>query len=266
MKKLLLAIVMLGVTTTVLVAQSAIRFNLGYALPLNRELIGEQVSLNATTAKVKAQYGSYGRGFPFQVGFSRTLKDSPIGFDFEAGYVVGKKYKSTIKFSDAGYLAPYTTQRSYARAFQFALSLTLTEKVGKFSLYSRMGPLLSLTKMQLNRIDFDGVSTNQFGYEAKGGPTLGFKGALGIIFNPKDDVQFFTEMNFTSLSCAPKEGTINELSVNGANILPDLTASERKISFKENYKQNYSGSPIVATRNRYSMGSVAFQIGFRFIL
>ena len=263
MKRILFVAALVVNGTIALMAQSSIRINVGYALPLGRQMIGEaRNETSASSGSVKAVYASYGSGFPFQVGYSRNFKNSSLGFDIEAGYIFGKKQKFTSHYEDGS----SATQRSYARAFQIAPSLTFTEKVGKVALYSRVGPVVSFTKMHFHITGFDGTWTTLIGYEANGGFDIGFKGALGVTINPEEKVQFFSELNFTALSCAPKEGKLDELNIGGANVLPDLSAEERKISFEEDYQYSDSDASIVDTRSKYAMSSLAIQVGIRFVL
>lgn len=266
-----LCIVALVLSAVPAFAQLYLRGNVGYNLPANSQVVGTNYKETYDNdegeyeASEEAVYGSYGSGLSFHLGFGAALNGT-IGYDVEFGYLMGKKYSVSDRYSDDFYTEAQDNEVK-SSSFQIAPSLTLTAGTGNIQPYTRIGPVLAFTKLKYEDTQFDSYNDLKEvrEYELTGGMSIGFKGVLGVTFNADQKVQFFSEVNFVSMSYAPKDGEITAYTVNGDDALSSIPKSDRKIEFKD--KIDYDDDDDnVALRERYTMGSIGIQVGVRYLL
>lgn len=267
MKKQLFTILALVCLISPAFSQFYIRGNVGYNLPANSQQIGSEdtYSYNGTAEvdKTKGIYGSFGSGVSAHLAVGGTISGN-LGYDVEFGYLLGKKYtgKSTYEyFGDVD--RDKTTM--YSRSFQFAPSLSFTAGTGSIQPYTRIGPVLAITKLtgENNSFDTYNNSTETMEIELTGGLSVGFKGALGVTFNADKNLQFFAEASFISLSYAPKEREITKATYNGTDVLESIPEEFRKVKLKDNVDRNQDSQEL---KDKYSMGSIGLQVGVKFSL
>lgn len=212
----------------------------------------------------EAVYGSFGSGLTFNVGFGASLNGA-LGYDVELGYLIGKKYSSGQRYEDDFYLETYDSEVG-SSSFQIAPSITFTAGTGSIQPYTRIGPVIGFTKLKYEDSEYDSYNDYRevMEYEYTGGMSVGFKGVLGVNFNADQKVQFFAEVNFLSMSYAPKDGKITAYSVNGEDALDSIPSEDRKIEFKDEITSDDDGN--VALRRKYPMGSIGLQVGIKYVL
>jgi hypothetical protein len=270
MKQIITITTLFTFFTVASLAQSSIRVGLSYAMPMNSELIGEEKDeiydedSGTGSHKVNAVYGSLGAGLGFHAAFSKSIKNGPLGLDLDLGYVVGKEYKVTSNFSSDTYEAT-ETMKTKAKSFQITPSLTFAHALGKQQLYTRIGPVFSFTSIEFNESFTEDGDLYEIQHKDKGGIGVGFRGVIGFCFNADSKIQFFSELSFTSLSYAPKEGEFTKYKINGVDIL-DTLGEDLKISYKKSYSYTDGQGENMATQPKYSLGSISLQAGVRFAL
>ncbi len=245
--------------------QLYIRANVGYNLPMNAQVIGENVNEAynpdfGSDGSSEVVYGSYGSGLALNVAIGGNLKGN-LGYDVEVGYVLGKKYTTTYNYTNDwyDYHEEYKTTR-YARSFQFAPTLSFTAGTGSIQPYTRVGPVIAITKLTE---ETEASETGQYKMvtESTGGLSVGFKGALGVTFNADSKIQFFIETNLTSLAYAPTKGEITQYTINGNDALESLSDEQRKFKYKDEIKNDdYSSQEKVKS----ALGSFGVQAGIKF--
>ncbi len=269
MKKIL-CIIVLVLSTVSAFAQLYVRGNIGYNLPANSERIGidSKEHYNNETDEYeesyKSVYGSFGSGISVQLGLGGSINEV-LGYDVEVGYLAGKKNSFSETYSDEDYMEKSTTEIS-SGSFQLAPSLTFTSGTGKLRPYTRIGPVIALTKLknENTQIDtFDDIK-QVYEFELTGGMSVGFKGVLGLTFNSDKKLQFFSEISFISMSYAPKEGEITAYTANGENVLSSIPKEQRKVKFKDKIDSDDEGN--FDLRDKYSMGSIGIQAGIKYVL
>lgn len=269
MKKILCLAVLILSTGSVF-SQLYLRGNIGYNLSANSERIGvdsKETYDNQSgeySESVETVYGSFGSGLSFHLGFGGALKGA-LGYDVELGYLVGKKHSYSEVYSDDNYMESYETEMS-STSFQIAPSLTFTAGTGSLQPYTRIGPVIALTKLKNEFVETDTYNNTKEVYELEltGGMSLGFKGVLGLNFNADKKVQFFGEVSFVSMSYAPKEGEITAYTVNGENALSSIPKEDRKVKFKDKIDSDDDGN--LELRDKFSMGSIGIQVGVKYVL
>lgn len=129
-----------------------------------------------------------------------------------------------------------------------------------------MGPVIGITKLKAEESNFDTYSgiDESLEYEYTGGINLGFKGVLGVTFNADKKFQFFGEASFISMSAAPKEQELTAFTSDGEDVLDTVPKEQRTVEFKDKIDSNDTGN--VALRQKFSMGSIGFQVGVKYLL
>jgi hypothetical protein len=271
MKKILTLILLTGIGINAF-SQLHIRANIGYNLPMNSQVIGVNTegtySQSGYDGSQENVYGSYGSGFSFHAAVGGSINGA-FGFDIEAGYLLGKEYSSKYFFYDGE--VNYTTTRvseSHSRSLQFSPSFTMTAGSENIQPYVRMGPVLTFTKLNYTSSEVeedDGTvmfETEEKG-TIKGDVSIGLKGVVGVIFNGTKKIQFFSELNFVSMSFSPKEGEITSYTVDGEDALDTLEPEDRNKKYEDTVDYNDEG---VELKKKLSMGSFGIQAGVRFML
>jgi hypothetical protein len=268
MKKIL-CVAMLLTSISTAFAQLYVRGNIGYNLPANGQAMGSDSRqvYNSQTGVTKRSdevvNGSYGSGLSFHAGVGASINGT-LGYDVELGYLVGKKYSTQYYYSTGSYVDQSENETS-SSSFQIAPSLTFTAGAGSFQPYTRVGPVIAISKLKSEESasnTYTGINETQE-YEYTGGVSLGFKGVLGVLLNTDKKLQFFGELSFVSMSYAPKERELTAYTVNGDDALSSVPKEQRTIDLKDKITQDDTNSEL---REKYSLGSLGVQVGARFML
>jgi hypothetical protein len=267
---------------------SYVRLNVGYGMPMGSQFMGTNASYSYNgntgddTYTEKGVYGSYGSGISINAGYGMTLKGI-IGFDVEVGYLMGKEYDG-ISYKDTYTETNYRETETFKQTrktsgFSIAPAITLTAQDGKFLPYTRFGPVIGMYKMTSKwsadyyENDFGDVYSEnylKFEEEYTGGISVGFKGSVGVIFNPASKFQIFSEVNFVSMSFTPKKGEITKVISQGQDVTSDIPAEYKKFDFKDklNSEPESEGPIQIGDRisEKHAMGSLSLQVGVRFKL
>lgn len=268
MKRILCIAALVAVTSSVF-AQLHLRANIGYNLPANGQAMGSDYSQvyntqNGTTkTSEETVNGSFGSGLSFHVGVGASL-NGVLGYDVELGYLIGKKYSTKHLYNSGSYIDKAETEMS-SSSFQIAPSLTFTAGTGSVQPYTRVGPVISITKFKSEESEsnnYTGINETHE-YEYTGGIGIGFKGVLGVLLNTDKKLQFFGELSFVSMSASPKERELTTYTVNGDDALSSVPKAQRTIELKDKVNQDDTNTEL---RQKYSMGSLGLQVGVRYML
>lgn len=269
MKKIIVCACCLAMLHPV-IGQVYIRASVGYNLPLGSQLMGteeiyKENQNEAYSATFRGVYGSYGSGFSANIAFGGTFKDGMLGYDAAFGYLTGKEY-SVKSLSDYSQYTYSSEIKSKATSLQFAPALTFAVGAGKFQPFSRFGPVIALTKMEESRTDistYEALSSTVWKYEFTDGISIGLRGTVGVNYNLSDNLKLFTEINFLSMSYAPKTLTLKDYVVNGESQIENIPKEDRVFELdKEASLGGEEGRPPL--RTPLTMGSWGFQVGIQF--
>ncbi len=269
MKKLITLTLFMFLTSATF-AQFYIRGNVGYNFVAGAQRIGTdeiEQNDNGYSRTEKGVYGSYGSGISIQAAVGGSISGA-LGYDVAFGYLVGKKYSEMYSYTTNGTLQSSNENEAYSRSFQFAPSLSFTAGTGHVQPYTRFGPVVAVTSMNVKTTDYN----IYYGYEIvdeykmKANLSIGFTCALGVSYELSDKLHLFSEANFISLTYAPKERELTGYTVDGEDRMDDVEPSMRKVKYKD--KITYTGedwSPI-QPREKFTMGSIGIQVGVKFVL
>jgi len=262
MKSFFLAGIFTLCTGALFAQHGYVRINTGYAAPLGAQKFGENHSYGAssTTEVYTGVYGTLGSGFSVQAAYGR--RKNIFGWDLEVAYQAGEK--NEVHESGPGY--PEGTARLFANGVSVTPAFTITVDEGKVQPYMRVGPTLGFYKVHYEENYLLGTSRVESNYaeEYYGNAALGVKGSLGLVFNTGKMIQFFTEIQFASMSYAPSKGKIVSYDIDGENMMDFLTDEEKSFRFEEGITL-YGGEPENYNRvkNPLPFGSIGIQAGIR---
>ncbi|HEY9048737.1 MAG TPA: hypothetical protein VIN08_22690 [Ohtaekwangia sp.] len=271
MKKIILSLFLL-LMAAVASAQFYVRANVGYNIPVNNDLIGQNYSYANADAgyveKFKSVYGSYGAGTSIRAAVGGSLSNGIFGYDVEVGYLFGKQYTYTNSYQYSESEGSVKTTRS-AKSFQISPSFTFTTGDGKFQPFARVGPVLAVSSIQQKQNTDSDYGTQKYSevlqYKYSGGISVGFKGAIGVSYSIAPKMQLYAEVDFVSLSYSPSKRKTTKYDVNGQDSLGNIPDDQKEIDLKKEFETvSEEGEPPM--RESYSMGSAGLQFGVKFTL
>ncbi|HEY1030313.1 MAG TPA: hypothetical protein VGD89_00955 [Flavipsychrobacter sp.] len=262
MKKSLLLLTALSAFSSVSHAQKMyVKIGLGHNIPVS----GSAYSLYDNPINGKTTYNSITGAIT-----DYELKKSGISSGMQAiagagimfSKYVGIELNATIGFlqkkNESLYAYPYdgayVSERntSYAKApLMLNPSLVLRTPGEKANMYARAGFVLPV--MARIKDEYTGtVSDGGMSYTYEGENiyktyfSLGFSGAMGISVKASKKMNVWAEANLTSLSVFVKEREVTAYYVAGVDVLPRLSANEKKVSYSKKYEN-------VNTRMSYTL-------------
>jgi hypothetical protein len=245
-------------------AQMYVRVNLGYNVPMNSGLLNIDTDYNGSNGQytLTGVYGSYGSGFSAHAAFGGGFGSGILGYDIEAGYLMGKKYEVIDHAVSGNSFSDWTYIRQ-AKSIQFAPSLTFTAGTGSFHPFARLGPVIGITSIK-DRTEWDTNNSPHYVQEYKysGGIAFGFKGVVGVAYTLNDLMDLYAEIDFISMSYSATKRKLEEYSEDGEDRMEDVPEDRREEDLEKEYEvggEEYS-PPV---REPLPMGSIGIQLGLK---
>jgi len=228
---------------------------------------GENNSRVITSEQINASLGK-GLNFGLSIG---NMFNKNIGAELGVSYLMGGKTKAKDSYSTNGTVNETTDYTISAKMLRIVPTLVFTPGMEKINPYAKFGLIVGLgtiTEEHSRNIDGD-VNFEKTKY--KGGLALGLNTALGVAFDLNEKMSFFGELNMVNLSYAPKKGEVTEATYNGADQLPDMTTSDKKIEFVDKVTTNSSNPQLDSEatkelKTKLPFGSIGLNIGIHFKL
>jgi hypothetical protein len=282
MKKIIIALIVFALPVVLSAQGFYLRAGTGYGLPAATTSLGLQVlhNENVTTANPSNLYstkeisGSYGSGLNLNVGAGYVFTPNFI-FDLEVIYLGGRKYNTNdlYTYTTDSYNSSETDRySSWATGLLFNPSFVFSAGFGKAAPYGRFGIIAGSPKINKNEIyysDLDGTTTRDETWVYKSGLALGFSAGIGMNWKITDNLDFYTEANFTGLTYYAKEGDITKYIYNGTDQLGLLTEYQKKIQYLRTYDPMTPydpAKPQLAARTGSPLSSLSINVGIRFTL
>lgn len=282
MKKICIALIALTVTLSVQGQGFYFRVGGGYGLPAATTQIGQQVlhDENATTANpsntfsTKVITGSFGSGINLKIGAGYEFTQNFI-FAFDIQYLGGKKYETNDMYNYTTDTYTGTSQdvsESSATGVLFNPSFVFSAGFGKAAPYGRFGLVTGsprVTKTESFFDNLDGTTTGDRTWVYKNGLAIGYSAGIGMNWKIKDNLDFYTEADFTGLTYYAKEADLTKSIYNGTDNLSQMTVAQTKILFLKQYDPTTpydAAKPQLAARTGSPFSSFALEVGIRFTL
>ncbi|MBS1488284.1 MAG: hypothetical protein JST43_11915 [Bacteroidetes bacterium] len=266
MKKIITCIVFTLVLSPLFAQQSAIKFQVGYGLPLGGSTLGtstSQGSGNNPSYTQTIQRGSFGSGTQIEIGYVHSVSGL-LSVQMDASYLFGKEYNTssdhyTYQGSDYG-------QSVSSRANVFLLSPQLRAKLGegKLSPYLSAGPVVSFGKMYETG-SFNNYDSNPYNYEKtySGSAAIGAKTTVGVEMT-QGKFGFYGQVTMINLSYAPTKGVYTKYVDQYGDRLANMTTAQKETSFVTSYDANAPqdpNQPSKALKQYNPLGSISLSFG-----
>lgn len=255
----------------------------GYGFPIATSSIGQKnlhTSINSVDSySTKSVTGSFGSGTDFNFAVGYKFNENFI-FEISSQYLISTKYKSYNNYSytnvDYSYVDNYNTTSS-AKALFLNPSFVFSAGFGKAAPYGRFGFIIGSPKVSGSELAYyngDGIDSVASKWEYTKGISLGFQGAIGMNWKLTEKLDFYTEINYISMTYYAGEYNLTQdISSNGFNVtdnLPNISVSQKRTIYKKEFDPNAvntdSGKPQIALREATPFSSISLQVGIRFSL
>ena len=263
--------------------------NVGYALPLGGQISSSnttsssfnnfQTGESGRTTTYESVNSSLGQGMNFG-GVVGYMFNKNIGLELDLNYLMGNQVSIEDKdtYTETDFTGSTTTStENYLTTIssnQFQVTPTLVVSTGfdKFNPYAKFGFVMGFGKVVE---DYENTASNyassSMTQEYSGGLALGFKGSFGAEYALNDKVALFSELNFTSLSYAPKKAEITKYEVDGVDELPNLSTRYKETEFEKEYTNTYTNgqpsdndAPSKTTKINLPFNNVGLNLGVKF--
>jgi hypothetical protein len=293
MKKTLTSFLLIILISGALFSQGIyIRGGGGYGLPIATSSLGTShirtdfSNGSGTTYSNSNEIvtGSYGAGINFNFAVGYKFNENFI-FELGTQYLMSKKYKTFDNYSYT-YLDPlnassYVDNNKYtssAKALFLNPSFIFSAGFGKAAPYGRFGLVLGSPKISGSELSYyngDGIDSVSRKWEYTKGISLGFQGAIGMNWKISDKLDFYTELNYVSMTYYPGEYNVTEYlrSYGGpvvSDLLPNMYMSQKQTIFKRKFDPTTVNTDFAKARVDFPqsmpLSSLSLQVGLRFSL
>ncbi|MBS1557739.1 MAG: hypothetical protein JST69_03345 [Bacteroidetes bacterium] len=244
--------------------QNAIKFQVGYGLPLGSGTVGTSTSSNSGSSYIRsATRGSFGSGTQLEVGYTRSLSGL-LSLQMDVSYLFGKQYNTygdSYTYQGASYNSTVST---HANFFFFSPQLKAKLGEGKFVPYASVGPVIGTGKMY-DKGDYNIYDHNPYTYEFtySGSVSVGAKTTVGVEVT-QGKFGFFGQLTMVNMSYAPTKGIYTKYIYNGTDNLPNMNTVQKETSFVNSYDaygQQDPNQPSKQLKQYYPLSSLSLNFG-----
>lgn len=281
MKRTFILIFLISISSGVLFSQGIyFRAGGGYAFPIATSSLGEinlqKETTDGTKTSTRGVTGSLGSGINFNLAFGYKFNDN-FSFELNSQYLNGKKYESSDKYiySNGSFTYGATdVSTTSAKALFINPSFIFTGGFGKAAPYGRFGIIIGSPKISGDETFYyngDGTDSTQRKWELSKGISFGFQGAVGMNWKLSEKLDFYTEVNYISMSYYPGEYNLvmdKDLQT-GYDNMGSRTAAQKRTVFKRQFDpgvNNDETKPHTALRESAPLSSISLQAGLRIAL
>lgn len=277
MKKQFLTLSFLGLMGlgTVYGQGFSVELNAGYGMSMASQEIGynSTSSFNGTnwSGTDEVVKGSYGAGLNFGLNLGYMLNEN-LGFGLNASMLSGQKIESTYTYTETGYNSE-SVSTFQGKMTRITPNIILSVGDGNIKPYAKLGIALGVgSKITYN----DNYSNSDgdreiYAFELDQGMAFGTYGELGVGIGINDNIALNVSLNGYNMNWAPQHGIITEYTVNGVDVLPQLTTSDKEVEFVDEISYNSSNTPSEGQPDQdlkmyHPFSSLGLNIGIKYSL
>lgn len=255
--------------------------NFGYGYRSSSAVIDYNYSTEITTgsgsntdiSNYEVVKGSYGQGINFGLDAGYMITPN-IGFELSCNYLSGSTITSNYVYSETSPTDYYVETAEYnysARMLRLSPSVVFVLEGEQFRPFAKIGLVMGVSNKMTADIITGATDQSKAEYrlELDGGIPLGFKGQLGVEWIFTDRLSLTGSLSMYSLSYAPTNGKYTRYYVNGVDVLPSLSTSQREFEYVDEMTVDNnivfsSGQPTKSLKFYNPFSSVGLQFGLRF--
>lgn len=245
------------------VKKQYVRISAGYGMKAFQENLTDRFFLNgrltifpAPGLNLESVNTSFGKGFYFNAGYCYMINKN-IGFDAGLTLLAGAKQSADINI-----FVGELSQTYQGQLLEFTPSLVLAQNYGKAQIYSRMGFILAMGRINYETISnipslagLIGGGTPNFSFDNtdvqwrySGGLATGVNMTVGFSRWISNRLDVFAELSVSALTYAPTKGKVLSDQFNGKNALDTMTTSQKQVEFKSSIAgQNLWSSTVLGS-------------------
>jgi hypothetical protein len=244
-----------------------------YSSTTTNDLDNGMFSFSSSEEIVKLNLG---KGFNFAAAFGYMFNDY-IGAEVQVSYLAGGKTNAEDVYKDITIQNGMTTsttetyRTTYSSSmFRITPSLVVQGDLGKFNPYAKLGMLFGIGSTMLQQDANVVGSKSALEAQLNGGLAFGVNSRLGFLYSPGGSVSYFVEAQIIAMNYCPTKGEIKKYTLNGDDILGDLSTSEREVEFVDSISSTDffqdPDKPSQSLKMALPFSSVGVNIGVRFNL
>lgn len=247
-----------------------------YGLKINSPNYGwynDNFDRNGSVSTYKNVRYSLGQGLQTGVAAGCMINNS-FGFEIGIAYQNGTPVQTHYYIIDTvGSSYENMNYSKSAQSIRITPAIVMQAKPdATFSPFLKMGLICSLASMEEihEGVDYMGDYV-VYRWNYSKGLNLGALSSLGAVFNINDNLALVGELKIQLLNYAPARSEYTECSVNGVDLLPGMSTSDKITEYVHSYSYDpnvvqLSTEPKTSLREPYSLNSYGFQLGLRFKL
>jgi hypothetical protein len=237
---------------------NAIKFQVGYGIPLVNSTLSTNMTFQANQANSSVVTGSYGSGLQLEVGYVRTLSKL-VSIQFDAAYLMGKEIDLNTNDPKVSY---GENSSSYSRFLQVSPQLRTTFGSNKIRPYASVGPVVgmgSIYKKSLLTPDGPTIESEEI---FTGSLAVGAKTSLGMEIEQGEFI-FYAQLSMVNMNYAPTKSEFTKYIRDGKDVLAKLTISEKQTDYKDSYTQGTQdpNQPTTDLTQYYPLNSLSLSMG-----
>ena len=218
-----------------------------------------------TTYESFKSTGSFGKGLQFGATVGYLFTEN-IGAELNVGYLIGE----TITHTQTDSRGLFQEEKSSAKMLRLTPSIKI--QVGKKNIkpYMRFGLVIGLapkiiTSYTLNIPNSTYTHTEESSRTMSGGTSIGFSAGMGANFKLNKRIGVFAEFNLVSQAWAPKKAVFTKSIVNGVDVLPSSTISQKEVEYVDPYVQGISNpnEPSKSLKIYMPFSSIGINVGLQ---
>lgn len=209
--------------------------------------------------------GSFGKGLQFGATVGYLFTEN-IGAELNVGYLIGE----TITHAQTDSRGSFQEEKSSAKMLRLTPSIKI--QIGKKNItpYMRFGLVIGLApKITVSYLLNMPNSTNPLTEESSrimsGGTSIGFSAGMGANFKLNKRIGVFAELSLVSQAWAPKKAVFTKSIVNGVDVLPSSTISQKEVEYVNPYVQGVfnANEPTKSLKTYMPFSSIGINVGLQ---
>lgn len=245
--------------TSLFAQGSYVNANIGYGFKAGSASAYNYTSPNGSNTTEHVAF-SFGKGLTMAAAFGYMFNKN-VGAELGLSYLLGGKTKVIDSYSSGSDESSFS-----AKILRINPSMIISSGMESINPYAKFGLIIGKGSIKSEYTEKNNGDVYITKVKYNGGVAFGFSSAIGLMFKLSESVALLTEVNMINLSYAPTKGEVTEATLNGADQLPSMTTSQKKIEFVDSHvstSNSTSSVPSEQVKSKYPFGSVGINFGLR---
>ncbi len=263
----------LGITTFIISASCLGQgiyagINGGYGFPSGRMILPSDQKTTYSGSSSSTLYTSnkysLGKGIDFGA-YGGYMFNKHWGAELEIGYLIGGTSTSTNE-DDSPTIPSTTTETRKGNILRFTPALRYQIGENKLKTYITAGIIIGMASGTDEIKDISGPNTGDNIWTYSGGPTIGFHGAIGLMYFLSNKLGISAELTGNYQNWSPDKEVLTTSTLNGVDNLSKMPLSQKETDYQASYTKDPfnptpATSPSISDRIYLPFSSLGLNIG-----